>query len=171
MKRLLPLGLILLITIAIPAQAQKKSTKSRAKKPAATTTPPRVDTQMEATQVADTLKSLTRFIYLYGKISNGLEMAEDQARKTKLPASVIEKNVANKNGVINGINGLKSQVDKLGTVLQANPKLQVQYINLAGVTQKIVDAISLVNSNQFDEAGKSLVTAAERLAEVLMQTK
>ncbi|HEX4951351.1 MAG TPA: hypothetical protein VFZ34_32135, partial [Blastocatellia bacterium] len=120
-----------------------------------------------------TLKAITKFIFLYGKIANGMEVAEDQAKRsrTPLPPQVIEQNVRNKNGVIGGLTGLREQVDKLGLLLQANPRLQVPYVNLAGVTQKIVEAQGLVQNNQFDEAGRSLVTAAERLTEVLLQVK
>ena len=117
------------------------------------------------------LKALTKFVYLYGKIANGLEVAEDQSKRTRPSASVMEKNAENKNGVLKGINGLKEQVDKLGQTLQANPKLQVQYVNLAGVTQKIVEAMQLVGSSHFDDAGRSLVVAAERLADILMQIR
>ena len=70
-----------------------------------------------------------------------------------------------------GIAGLKDQVDKLGLVLQANPRLQIPYINLAGVTQKIVEAQGLVQNNQFDEAGRSLVMAVERLTDLMLLIK
>ena len=174
MNRSLLFALALLLTVT-PALAQKKKrpapSTSRTRATAPAPAPP--DTHKEATEVANTIKAITKFVYVYGKIVNGMEVAEDQAKRTRTPMSpqVIEQNVRNKNGVVGGLAGLKEQVDKLGTMLQANPRLQVPYVNLAGVTQKIVEAQSLVQNNQFDEAGRSLVTAAERLADILVQVK
>lgn len=171
MKRALIFVTVLLLVLPTAAIAQKKK-RTPSPKPAATApAPPPPDTRVEATQVANTLKALTKFIFLYGKIVNGLEVADEQAKRGRLAPSVIEQNVENKNGVINGIGGLKIQVDKLGQVLQANPRLQVPYINLAGVTQKITEAQGLVQSSQYDDAGRSLVTAIERLTDILMQVK
>ena len=173
MKRVLFIALALLFVLPNCALAQKKKRAATTHKPAPIppVPPPKTDTRMEATQVADTIKALTKFIFLYGKIVNGLEVADEQAKKGRLAPRVIEQNVENKNGVINGIGGLKDKVDKLGQVLQANPKLQVPFINLGGVTQKITEAQELVRNNQYDDAGRSLVTAIERLTDILMQVK
>lgn len=175
MNRSLLFALILLLVVSPAGLAQKKkrtptTQRNRTATPAPAP-PPAPDTRKEATEVANTLKALTKFLFLYGKIANGLEVAEDQAKRTRVPANVIEQNVKNKNGVLTGIAGLKEQVDKLGQVLQANPRLQVPYVNLAGVTQKIVEAQGLIQNNQFDEAGRSLVTAVERLTDILLQVK
>ena len=168
MKRSLLLIAVVVLTM-VPCLAQKK--KPAPRRTPKVVEPVKTDTQMEAMQIAETVKSLTRFVYIYGKIMNGLEFAEEQAKKSKLTAAVIEKNTENKNGVVRGVVGLKTQIDKLGTVLQANPKLQVQFVNLAGVTQKISEAIQLLEANQFDGAGRSLVTASERLTDILLQTR
>ncbi len=174
MNRTLLLVLALLLASS-PALAQKKKrTTPPASQRTRTTAPapaPPPDTRKEATEVATTLKSLTKFLFLYGQIANGLVVAEDQAKRTRVPASVIEQTIKSKNGVQAGIAGLKDQIDKLGLTLQANPRLQVPYINLAGVTQKIVEAQGLVQNSQFDEAGRSLVTAVERLVDILQQVK
>jgi hypothetical protein len=171
MKRSVIILCALLLALSSGALAQKKKRTTPQRKPAAPAPAPKPDTTMEATQVANSLKALTKFIFLYGKIVNGLEVADEQAKHSRLSPRVIEQNIENKNGVLNGIGGLKEQVDKLGQVLQANPRLQVPYINLAGVTQKIVEAQELVKTNRYDEAGRSLVTATERLTDILMQVK
>lgn len=157
--------------LVLPATTFAQKKKRPTTKPPVTAPAAVPDTKMEATQVSDTLKALVKFIFLYGKIVNGLEVADEQAKNGRLAPRVIEQNVENKNGVINGIGGLKDKVDKLGQVLQANPRLQVPYINLAGVTQKITEAQELVRSNQYNDAGRSLVTAIERLTDILLQVK
>jgi hypothetical protein len=174
MNRSLLIAFALLLAVSPAGLAQKKKRTPTTSQRNRTTTPapaPPPNTQKEAAEVATTLKALTKFLFLYGKVANGLEVAEDQAKRTRVPANVLEQNVRNKSGVQAGIAGLKEQVDKLGQVLQAHPKLQVPYINLAGVTQKIVEAQGLVQNNQFDEAGRSLVTAVERLTDILLQVK
>ena len=174
MNRTLLIALALLLAFSPAVLAQKKKRTPPKSQRNRTTTPapaPPADTHKEATEVATTLKALTKFLFLYGKVANGLEVADDQAKRGRLPTNVIEQNVRNKNGVQAGIAGLKEQVDKLGLSLQANPRLQIPYINLAGVTQKIVEAQGLVQNNQFDGAGRSLVTAVERLADILVQVK
>ncbi|MBL8208254.1 MAG: hypothetical protein JNM09_28735 [Blastocatellia bacterium] len=175
MNRTLLIAFFLLLAFspAVSAQNKKrtKTTPSRTRPAPPAPTPPPPDTQKEANEVATTLKALTKFLFLYGKIANGLEVAEDQAKRSRVSTTVIEQNIRNKNGVQAGIAGLKEQVDKLGQILQAHPKLQVPYVNLAGVTQKIVEAQGLVQNNQFDEAGRSMVTATERLVDILSQVK
>ncbi len=169
---LIVFALLLASSPAVLAQKKKRSTPTSQRNRTTTPAPaPPPDTRKEATEVATTLKALTKFLFIYGKIANGLEVAEDQAKRNRVPASVIEQTIKSKNGVQAGIAGLKDQIDKLGQVLQANPRLQVPYINLAGVTQKIAEAQGLVQNNQFDEAGRSLVTAVERLVDVLLQVK
>jgi hypothetical protein len=171
MKRSVIIGFVLLLMLSPATLAQKKKRTTPQRKPTTPAPAPQPDTRAEATQVANTLKALTKFIFLYGKIVNGLEVADEQAKRSKLTPRVIEQNIENKNGVLNGIGGLKDQVDKLGVVLQSNPRLQVPYVNLAGVTQKIAEAQELVRNNQYDEAGRSLVTATDRLTDILMQVK
>ncbi len=171
MKHNLLLSLILL-TIVLPICAQKKRPTTTTKiKPKPVMTPVKTDVTAEAIETANTLKGLTKFIYLYGKISNGFEIADEQARKTRVPATVIEKNTNNKNALIRSIAGQKEAIDRLAKILEPNQRLQVQYINLAGVTQKISEAMDLVGNNQYDEAGRSLLTAADRLTDILQQMK
>lgn len=174
MNRILLIALALFLASAPDTFAQKKKpkpTSARSRTTGAAPAPAPPDTRKEANEVANTLKAFSKFLFLYGKISNGLEVAEDQAKRTRVPANVVEQTIRSKNGVLAGIAGLKDQVDKLGQTLQANPRLQIPYINLAGVTQKIVEAQGLAQNNQFDEAGRSLVTATERLADILMEVK
>ncbi len=158
------------VLLALPCLAQKRKPTPPVRTPKIVE-PVKTDTRLEATQISDTVKAFTRFIYVYGKVMNGLEFADEQAKKSKPSPSMVEKNVELKNRVVSGVSGLKDQIDKLGLVLQANPRLQIQFVNLAGVTQKISEAIQLLDANQFDPAGRSLVTASERLTDILLQTR
>lgn len=167
--------LVLVIVMCLPvvagAQTRRTGTARKTTTQKAAPAPVKPDFTAEIQKTADTVKAITKFVYVYGRISNGLEAADEQSRRSRLTADVIEKNADNKNAVIRSIEGLKVQIDELGTVLQAKPQLQVPYINLAGVTQKIAEAVELVRGSQYNEAGKSLVTASDRLTDVLLQIK
>jgi hypothetical protein len=163
------LALTLLCALASPGLAQKKRTPARkapAPKPA-----PVVDTRQEAQMVAEQIKVISRFLYTYGKVTYGLEFDADQAKRTRPSPELVEKNKQIKAGVVNGIAGLRGGIDKLEEALKNNPRLQVQYVNLLGVTEAINRARDLAANSQFDEAGRSLITANERLAMLLLDIK
>jgi hypothetical protein len=169
LQRSLVLALTLLCALAPSGYAQKKRTPTRkapAPKPA-----PVVDTRQEAQQVAEQIKVISRFLYTYGKIAYGLEFDADQAKRARPSPELIEKNKQIKAGVVNGIVGLKGGIDKLEQALKDNPRLQVQYVNLLGVSEAINRARDLAANNQFDEAGRSLITANERLTALLLDIK
>jgi phage tail tube protein FII len=89
----------------------------------------------------------------------------------RLSPELIEKNRQTKAGVVNGIAGLKAGIDKLDAAFKNNPKLQVQYVNLFGVSESVVRARDLAANNQFDEAGRALIAAVERLTNILLEIK
>ncbi|HYE73650.1 MAG TPA: hypothetical protein VEF04_09975 [Blastocatellia bacterium] len=170
MKRTILLTIAMLCLFVPSGYAQKKRTPTRRTTPAPKTQPV-VDTKQEAMMVADQIKILSRFVYTYGKVINGIEVSEDQAKRTRLSPELIEKNRQIKSGVVNGIAGLKGGIDKLDEAFKKNPKLQIQYINLTGVSEAILRARDLAANNQFDEAGRSLLTSIERLTSILLDIK
>jgi hypothetical protein len=170
LQRTFVLTLTMLCLLASSGYAQKRRTPAR-KQPAPPKTQPVVDTRQEAQQVAEQIKVLNRFLYTYGKVTNGLEVAEDQAKRVRLSSELIEKNRQTKAGVVNGISGLKAGIDKLDLAFKNNPKLQVQYVNLFGVSESVVRARDLAANNQFDEAGRALIAAVERLTNILLEIK
>lgn len=168
MQRSIIVALTFVALLAPTGYAQKKRTPTRKTQPAKTQPQPVADTRAEATLAAEQLKVLSRFLYTYGKIANGLEVADDQAKRTRLSPEITEKNRQIKANVVNSIAGLKGGIDKLDAALRNNPKLQVQYVNLFGVSEAILKARDLAANNQFDEAGRSLITATEKLSDLLL---
>lgn len=171
MKRPILLTLTMLCLLVPSGYAQKKRTPARKKTTPAPKTQPVADTRQEAAMVAEQIKVLSRFVYTYGKVTNGIEVSEDQAKRTRLSPELIEKNRQLRSSVVNGIAGLKGGIDKLDQAFQNNPKLQVQYVNLSGVSEGILRARDLAANNQFDEAGRSLLTSIERLTGILLDIK
>ena len=165
---------VLLCVATASALTQKKRKSARGKKarvtsrPTPTPTPPPVSFSAEAAQVAEQLKIVSRFVYVYGKVANGLELAEEQARRGELSQAALAQNRQARETVAANISNVRVGLDALTSRFRANPRLQVHYLKLSYATDAAAQAEKLVASGRFDEAGKSLVTAVERLTDALV---
>lgn len=151
--------------------AQKKSTRTQRKpssKPTPEPTPTPTNLSAEAAQVAEQIRLITRFIYVYGKVANGLELAEEQGRQGETTPAVAAKTQQSKDAVVNNIRGLRTGLGNVVARFQTNSRLQVQYLKISYAAEAVTNAERLAASGRFDEAGKSLVTSVERLTEVLL---
>ena len=175
MKSLLILSIALSLVFSGSALAQQKRTSTAKKKtttPAAKPATP--DLRAEANLVAEQLKLLTRFVYVYGKTANGLEMAELQAKQEATPelqAKLQAKNAQTRSALVASIGSLRDGVDRVGQRFHDNPYLQIQYLKVLSASEAIVSAQQLASGGKFDEAGRTLVAAAERLADAAVATR
>lgn len=160
----------LLANLSTFGQTKRKNTrpKPRTPAPAPEPTPPPVNLSAEAAFVAEQLKIISRFVYVYGKIANGLELAEEQLRRGELSEAAQANNRKTKEAVVNNISGVRTGLETLARRFQANARLQVQYLKLSYAAESAANAERLVSTGRFDEAGKSLVQAVERLADVML---
>lgn len=161
---------VLATVLAFPLAsiAQKKSTGTR-KRPAAKPTPvPVADTKVEAGQVADQIKNFSKFVYVYGKVVNGLAVAEDQAKQGKMSPTAATQNQQSKDALLQNIRNLKAGVEGVARNFQNNPRLQVQYLKIAFAVDAAGDAEKLAAAGRYDEAGKALVTVIERLTDTVV---
>ena len=169
MRRYSILAFTLLLTamcaLPLASLAQKKTTRRPIAAPKPTPTP---DLKMEAGQVADQLKNFSRFDYIYGKIINGFEVADEQARTGKMSPADAAKNRDSKAAVATNVRNLKVGLDNLARNFQSNPRLQVYYLKLTFAIDSARDAEQLAAAGRFDEAGKSLVTTIERLTDTVL---
>lgn len=150
--------------------AQKKSTRTQRKpsaKPTPTPNPTPNNFNAEAAQVAEQIRLITRFIYVYGKVANGLELAEEHSRQGEVSPTAAAKNQQSKEAVVNNIRGLRTGLGNVVARFQSNPRLQVQYLKVSYAAEAVTNAERLAASGKFDEAGKNLVAAVERLTDVL----
>ena len=172
MRRYSTIALLIALTAlcAFPlvsiAQKKAPSTKNRrVVKPTPTPTP---DTKVEAGQVAEQIKNFSKFIYVYGKVVNGLEVAEDQAKQNKVSAEVAAKNQQSRAALVQNIRNLKAGLDGVARNFQNNSRLQIQYLKISFAVDAAGDAEKLAAAGRYDEAGKSLVTVIERLTDTVM---
>lgn len=168
MKRYSTTILMLLLAIAcafpLASVAQRKTRKPVAA-PKPTPTP---DLKVEAGQIAEQIKNFSKFIYIYGKVVNGFELADEQARTGKMTPAATAKNRESKEALITNIRNLKIGVENLTQSFRGNPRLQVQALKLSFAIDAARDAEQLATAGRYDEAGKSLVTVIERLADTVL---
>lgn len=177
MKRTLMLTLLLLLFLPLHALPQQKQSakppqKRPTPKPKTTPTPtPTPDLRPAAGQVAEQLKLLTRFVYVYGKISNGLETADEQAKRSQPTQAVQAQTQQTKASVVANIENLRAGLTKLEQSFDANPQLQLYSPKLNSAAQTVANAAQLAAANRFDEAGRALLGVADRLAELIVEIR
>ena len=136
-------------------------------KPTPTPTPP-PSMRAQAVKVGEQIALLSRFVFLYGKIVNGLEVAEEQARQEKPSPEVAASTQRTREALVQKITELDEGVSALMGRFQADLQLQVQYLRLAKAGDALKEASQLASSGQFHEAGLSLTVAIERLTDTII---
>ena len=161
------LAAIMFSPTSLLAQTRKRST-TKARSSAGSGAPSTAARTAGATRVADQIKVLTRFIYLLGGVAKGLEAVDEAARRHEASPSVLQQAEQNKTTVRTSIQNVRDGLDKLESDFRMTPELQPYYIKLAGVAQGAATAEQQATSNQFDQAGRSLIGVVNRLTDVLL---
>ena len=168
-KRIATASLVAILIMPAATLGQTRSRSSRAR-PAPKTAAPTVSAARTAgaTRVADQIKLMTKFIYLLGGVTSGIAAVDEAARRNEASPQLLQQNQANKATVKNSIQGFREGLDKLETDFRATPELQPYYIKLAGSAAGAATAEEQAAANQFDAAGRSLLTVINRLTDVLL---
>jgi hypothetical protein len=167
--------LLLLPATDTPAQRQRRTTPAR--RPAART-PARTPTTTSAStttineariRLADELKTLNRFLYLYGRTSVGVEANEKQAREggnvSPEAQAILNRS---RTTVLGSLGNIRERLDKLELYFRSTPGLQQHYTRLTGVASAAASAEQRANAGQLDAAGRSLIEVANQLTDVLL---
>jgi hypothetical protein len=125
----------------------------------------------EANKVAEQIKNVTKFLYIYGKIANGLEIADDQAKRGQTNPTIAAQNKQNKDALVANINGLRTGLDTVVKSFQSSPRLQVQFLKISYAAESLATAEQLATAGRFDDAGKALVSAIDRLTDTMISMK
>lgn len=163
----------LMCVVLLPAgalsQTRKRSSTKRTAVPAA---PKASDVEREgATQIANQIKNLTKFIYLLGGIAKGLEQSDAAIRRKEASPALIESTEASKAKVRDTFRDVRLGLDKLEIDFRSNPVLQGYYYKLAGVADGAAKAEQMAAAGQFDQGGRTLLTVINRLTDVLLDMK
>jgi hypothetical protein len=159
--------LLLLSYAEAPAAAQTRTRRSTSTQRRRTPSAPasRIDqTRFNAQrlELAGLSKDLTRFLYLYGRLSKDLELTGAQTGSADAAAQT-------KAGLIRSMGDMRDRLDQLEGHFRFAQGLETQYQTLHGVSAGADQAVQLANANRFDQAGKKLLEVAAQLTDVLME--
>ncbi|HJT65823.1 MAG TPA: hypothetical protein VJ749_05185 [Pyrinomonadaceae bacterium] len=161
------LAAILVLPAATLGQTRSRSSRPRPA-PKTATQPVSAVRTAGATRVADQIKNMTKFIYLLGGVTSGIAALDEAARRNEASPQLLEQNQASKARVKRSIQDFREGLDKLETDFRATPELQPYYIKLAGSAAGAATAEEQAAANQFDAAGRTLLTVINRLTDVLL---
>jgi len=161
------LAAILIVPAATMGQTRSRSSRSRPA-PKTTAQPVSAIRTAGATRVADQIKLMTKFIYLLGGVTSGIAAVDEAAKRNEASPQILQQNQANKAKVKRSIQDFREGLDKLETDFRATPELQPYYIKLAGSAAGAATAEEQAAANQFDAAGRTLLTVINRLTDVLV---
>lgn len=170
MKRVLVLVCIVVLSSPAASQTRKRNTAKRsARASAAYAEKQLAEVRAGRERLASQIKALTQFLYLLGGISKSIETAE-QVNRNREESSVgmsAERIEQNRTKVKDSIRNVRAGLDQLEASFRYNAALHSYYPNLAGVTRIGQTAESQASANNFDQSGRTLITAVNKLADVL----
>jgi hypothetical protein len=160
--------LIALTASNIFGQTRRRTTTSRKSRPASTRNQGQaVPTATVAARVAEQIKSIGRFLYLYGPISKELA-ANEAALQGNQQSSVAETVQRNKAKLRDAFHNYRVQMDELETTFSGSSELRPFYTKLLGVAASAAQAEEAVAASRYDQAGRSLLDVMNRLTDVLV---
>ena len=155
-----------LLVFSVPsAHAQTRTRRSTATAQKRRTTPSPADTARTNTvrlQLANLSKDMTRFLYLYGRLSKDLELTAAQS------GSADAANQA-KSGLIENVRAMRDRLDQLESQFRFTQGLERQYQSLQGVSAKADQAAQQVSAGRYDQAGRTLLDITTQLTDVLLE--
>lgn len=158
--------LLLTVCAAADATAQtrtRRSTPQRRRPPA--TAASRLDqTRFNAQrlELAGLSKDLTRFLYLYGRLSKDLELTGSQSGSADATNQT-------KAGLIRSIGDMRDRLNQLEGHFRFEEGLRTPYQTLQGVSASAEQAGQQATANRFDQAGRTLLDVANKLTDVLLE--
>lgn len=176
MKRALILSIVclLLSPVELLAQGRQRTTSRRStqKSSRPDTSQRTVDARKDgASRVGDQIKILTRFLYLLGGVSKGIEAADQAVRRNEASSAVMEQTEKSKATVKTSLENVREGLDKLEIDFRTTPELQRYYTSLAGVAAGAADAEDQASAGHYDQAGRSLLNVVNRLTDVLLEMR
>ncbi|HEU4593994.1 MAG TPA: hypothetical protein VFS10_02415 [Pyrinomonadaceae bacterium] len=140
----------------------RRSTPQRRRAPAAATSLDQTKLNAVRLQLAGLNKDLTRFLYLYGRLSKDLELTGAQAESADVASRT-------KAGLLENVGVMRDRLDQLEGQFRFTKGLERQYQTLQGVSRRADEAAQHVSANRFDQAGRVLLEVSNRLTDVLIE--
>ncbi|HYO62177.1 MAG TPA: hypothetical protein VER08_00830 [Pyrinomonadaceae bacterium] len=148
------------------AQAQTRgrrtTTQQRRRAPAAAPSASAAQLNTARLRVADQVKKMTRFLYLYGRFSKDLELTGTQSANADVAGRT-------RTELVNIVRGVRDDLDRLEADFRLTPGLRQFFPTLEGVARRASDAEAQVSANRLDQAGRTLVEVVNQLTDVLLE--
>lgn len=173
MKRIsmIVLASLLALSAATAFGQTRRRTTTRKGRAATTTTQSTAESaaRTAATRLADQIKSLGKFLYLYGPISKDLASGEAGAQGNPSSPAASETMQRNRAKLREVFQSYRAQMDELETLFSSSSELRLYYTRLLGVAASAARAEDSVAAGRYDEAGRALLDVMNRLTDVLLQ--
>jgi hypothetical protein len=150
------------------AQKRRGSGRRSNQRNTNTTAQPAADpVRTGAERVAEQIKSLGQFLYLYGPIARELQGNEAAAQNNQLQPAAAEAVQRNKGKLRDAFRSYRQRMDDLESAFSSSSELRGYYNRLLGVAARAASAEEQVTAGQYDQAGKSLLEVLNRLTDLL----
>jgi hypothetical protein len=170
LKKLLVLALACVVIWSDSGLSQTKRRVSQKKSSTSFAEKQQAEIRAGREQIAAQIKNLTQFLYLFGGISKGVEIAERAKgnRDESIAAMSPEQIGQSKAKMRDSIAGVRAGLDRLESSFRLNPVLQSYYPSLAGLAKFAQTAETQAAAGNFDQAGRSLIAAVSKLTDALI---
>lgn len=174
----LALAALLLLPSADFAQTRQRRGSSNRRRASRQSTPPPANPAAannlnEArTRVSDQIKNLTRFLYLFGRVTNSIEVADEEARRSRSNSpEAVAAQERSKTALRSNLTGVRQGLENLENYFRTTPTLGLYSLRVAGVAGIAARAETQAAAGQFDQAGRTLLDAVNRLTDALRELR
>ena len=157
---------LLVISPAL-TEAQRRGRRAPTPRRSTTTTASSDAIALGRMKVAERIKILSEFLYVYGGIVNEIEQTETQARAGDAGPELTSLANRSKGVLRRSLQDVRAGLDQLEQEFRTSPDLQRYYNRLAGVSLAAADAEEMAASNQLKPAGRKLLSVVNQLADAL----
>ncbi len=164
----------------VHAQRRRGRATTRTTNRASTATATRLAAiETARTEVGAQIKTLSRFLYLYGRVSKSLDDVTAEARATATEAAregvgtrgVTQAVERNRQQIRSNFAGIRAGVDALDARFAGIPELALARSELTNARLAAQEAEALVGRDRYDDAGRRLLDAVASLTTVLQGVK
>ena len=170
MKKLIVVALACILLFSVSGLSQTKRRSAPKKSSTSFAEKQEAEVQAGRQQIAAQVKTLTQFLYLLGSVAKGIEIAERAKgnRDESIAAMSPEQIAQSKAKLRESIASVRTGLQQVESSFKLNPVLQSYYPSVDGVTRLGQSAETQAAAGNFDQAGRTLLAAVNKLTDALM---
>lgn len=121
-----------------------------------------------AGRVAEQVKVLAKFLYLFGSIRKDLAATDAALKSGEAKSDLATQARRNKAALLSSLQNVRDGLDKLEADFRFTPQLQPYYLKLKGVAEAASGAEEQAASGDYEDAGRTLLEVVNQLTDVLL---